>query len=606
MENNIPSSQEKMDIVFVGHVDHGKSTVIGRLLADTNSLPDGKLEQVKQTCALNQEPFEYSYLIDALKDERAQSITIDAARVFFKTQKRHYIIIDAPGHIEFIKNMVTGAARAEAAVLVIDANEGVQENSRRHGYLLGMLGINQIIVVVNKMDMVDYDETVYRNIENEYTKYLNQIGLVPKCFIPISGKEGINLTNLSHMTTWFKGEPLLETLDSFKKLKTDTEKPFRLPVQDIYKFTTYGDGRRIVAGTVLSGKSKIGDKLTFYPSGKNSHIKSIEEYDGPSPTSISTTQAVGITLTEQIYITRGEVACLENEPAPYISPRFKASMFWLGKNSMELGKEYVLKLGTTRVSAKIETINKIINADKLDNKMKNQIDQNDVAEVVFELDRPIAYDTSDSLSDLSRFVILDNYHIWGGGIVLESLPDKDNELREDVYTRNQRWIHGKISPRDRAERFNQNSGLVIITGNPSSGRKKLAGMLENQLFTEGKYTYYLGLGNVKYGLSLDLMGGNSKSQSEQIRRIAELAYMFLDAGILLILTGIEFTEDDLDIFRTVVGYNKINVVWCGDEITTDIENYLHVPSDELFEKTVIRIKKILQKDGYIFQPRLES
>ena len=189
--------QEKMDIVFVGHVDHGKSTVIGRLLADTNSLPKGKLDQVKLNCEQNNEPFEYAYLIDALKDERAQSITIDSARVFFNSKNRHYIIIDAPGHIEFIKNMVTGAARAEAAVLVIDAHEGIQENSRRHGYLLGMLGIKQILVLVNKMDLVDYDQKIYENIQREFTEYLNEINIQPKAFIPVSGKEGINLNHLS-------------------------------------------------------------------------------------------------------------------------------------------------------------------------------------------------------------------------------------------------------------------------------------------------------------------------------------------------------------------------------------------------------------------------
>ena len=188
-------AQEKMDIVFVGHVDHGKSTVIGRLLADTHSLPEGKLEQVRLSCERNSKPFEYAYLIDALKDERAQNITIDSARVFFKSDKRHYIIIDAPGHIEFIKNMVTGASRAEAAVLVIDAHEGIQENSRRHGYLLWMLGIKQIVVLVNKMDLVNYQKDVYDSIQTEYDKYLHELGIKPICYIPVSGREGDNIVS---------------------------------------------------------------------------------------------------------------------------------------------------------------------------------------------------------------------------------------------------------------------------------------------------------------------------------------------------------------------------------------------------------------------------
>ena len=185
--------REDMNIVIVGHVDHGKSTLIGRLLADTGTLPQGKLEQVKETCRRNSKPFEYAFLLDALKDERSQGITIDTARSFFKTDKRKYIIIDAPGHIEFLKNMITGASRAEAALLVIDAKEGIRENSRRHGYMLSMLGISQIVVLVNKMDLVDYDKKIYDDIVSEYSEFLNKINITPMMFIPISAMQGDNI-----------------------------------------------------------------------------------------------------------------------------------------------------------------------------------------------------------------------------------------------------------------------------------------------------------------------------------------------------------------------------------------------------------------------------
>jgi len=204
-----------MNIVIAGHVDHGKSTVTGRLLADTNSLPQGKLEEVKERCARNAKVFEYAFLIDALKDEQSQGITIDTARVFFKTKKRDYIILDAPGHIEFLKNMVTGASRAEAALLIIDAQEGIKENSRRHGYILSMLGIKQLSVVVNKMDLVSYNENIFERIVKDYSHFLSDININPLCFIPVSGIKGTNISKNNKDLAWYKGGTLVDVLDGF-------------------------------------------------------------------------------------------------------------------------------------------------------------------------------------------------------------------------------------------------------------------------------------------------------------------------------------------------------------------------------------------------------
>ena len=267
--NNIDKlSKQQMNIVVIGHVDHGKSTVIGRLMADTDSLPQGKLEDVKNRCAKNARPFEYAFLLDALKDEQSQGITIDSARCFFRSKKREYIIIDAPGHIEFLKNMISGAARAEAALLVIDAKEGVRENSRRHGYLLGILGIKQVAVCVNKMDIVSYSQEVFESIKNEYLKFLGQIGIEPTDFIPLSAREGDNITGISDNMPWYRGRTVLETVDNFTKEPEPINKPFRFPVQDIYKFTEAGDDRRIVAGRIETGSIKVGDDVVFLPSGQ--------------------------------------------------------------------------------------------------------------------------------------------------------------------------------------------------------------------------------------------------------------------------------------------------------------------------------------------------
>ncbi len=606
VENNFEvETQEKMDIVFVGHVDHGKSTVIGRLLADTGTLPEGKLEQVRESCERNSKPFEYAYLIDALKDERAQSITIDSARVFFKSQKRHYIIIDAPGHIEFIKNMVTGASRAEAAVLVIDALEGIQENSRRHGYLLWMLGIKQIVVLVNKMDLVDYKQEVFDSICAEYNGFLREIGVQPLCYIPVSGRMGDNVASLSENTPWYEGYTVLTALDSFEKAKPLTDKPFRMPVQDIYKFTLFGDNRRIVAGTVSSGTMRVGDELVFYPSGKSSIVKSIETFSAPVKDKASSGEAIGFTLNEQIYIRRGQIAARADEPAPKVATRLRVSLFWLGKHPMLPKKQYILKLGTARVKAQIETIHRIIDASDYSTlNDKNQIEHHDVAECTLALSHPLAVDLSETMTDTSRFVIVDDYEIWGGGIVLEAIEDESAELLEEVVNRDRKWIKSTVTMSQRAERYNQRPTLLIVTGQKGIGRKPFASTLERQLFENGKYVYYLGIGSFLYGVGADLKRQNpGDNWHEHIRRMAEAAHLFLDAGMILIMTAVELTQDDLKVFKTIINPNQIETIWIGDQVTTDINYDLQVMGgEENLERSVVQVKRMLQDHGIIFSP----
>lgn len=272
-----------MNIVVVGHVDHGKSTVIGHLLADTDSLPKGKLDAIRESCKRNSKPFEYAFLLDALKNEQSQGITIDTCRCFFKTEKRRYIIIDAPGHIEFLKNMVTGASRAEAALMVIDASHGVEENTRRHGYYLSMLGIRQIAVLVNKMDLIGYDQNKYETICQEYTAFLKEIGIVPKTFIPVSARVGDNIAAPSAEMPWYQGMTVLQALDSFENIQPSHQLPFRMSVQGVYKFTAGGDSRRIIAGTVDSGVLHTGDEVVFYPSGKHTRVKDFEVFNAAPP-----------------------------------------------------------------------------------------------------------------------------------------------------------------------------------------------------------------------------------------------------------------------------------------------------------------------------------
>lgn len=593
--------KEDMNIVFAGHVDHGKSTIVGRLLADTHSLPEGKLEQVKENCKHNSKPFEYAFLLDALKDEQAQGITIDAARCFFQTGKRRYIIIDAPGHIEFLKNMVTGASRAEAALLVIDANEGVRENSKRHGYMLSMLGIKQVAVLVNKMDLVDYSEDTFNVIVKEYTQFLKQINIEAETFIPVSGMMGDNVAFSSEKMAWYKGKNVLEQLDAFRIEKQPEDLPFRMSVQDVYKFTRDGDNRRIVSGTVDTGKIAVGDHVIFYPSGKASTLKTIEEFNREPQTKKTAGEHAGFTLEEQIYISRGEIATRNGEPKPKISSRIRTKLFWLGRQPMLTDKEYYIKIGSQKVRARLEKIHTVLDASTLERSEKRQIDRHDVAEITLKTEKAIAFDLSKDMAITSRFVIVDDYEIAGGGIITEAEEDQQKWIRDKVIQRNTKWIQSDIPKERRAEKYSQKASLILITGERESGRKGLARELEQRLFEDGKYVYYLGLGSILYGVDADIKEeGKQTNREEHLRRMAEIAHIMLDSGVILIVTAIELMQAEINLVQTIIGDFFVETIWTGDCITTDVVPDIQIQSDCISPEAVNSIKTSLQEKGIIF------
>lgn len=592
--------KEDMNIVIVGHVDHGKSTLMGRLLADTGSLPEGKLEQVKETCRRNSKPFEYAFLLDALKDEQSQGITIDTARCFFKTEKRDYIILDVPGHIEFLKNMITGASRAEAALLMIDAKEGVQENSRRHAYMLSMLGIRQIAVVINKMDLVDYDQNVFERVKDEYLEFLQKINITPKFVLPASSFMGENIVKHSDKMPWYDGLCILEVLDAFECEEDKEKQPFRMPVQDVYKFTRNGDDRRIVAGTIETGTIHAGQEVIFYPSGKRSHIKNIEVFNADPIETGKPNMAIGFTMVEQIYITRGELMSIAGEPAPQTGSRIAANLFWLGKKDLVPGKTYYLKIGAEKVKMELECVKGVINSSNLSStEEKNQVRRNEVAECILRTDKPIAFDLVSDIAGTSRFVIVDNYKIAGGGIITAAMEDEEKELREGRMLRNLKWEVSEVTVDQRTEHYAQKPNLLILTGPEETGKKKLAKLLERDLLNRGRFVYYMGIGSYLYGVGADTKKASVQDHTEQIRRFAEVANLMLDAGMILIVTATDLTQSDYKIFKTVLE-REFEVVWVGKEITTDLSPDLQLPDQE-YEMNIARLKNMLKDAGTIFR-----
>src|SRR6516165_4449082 len=314
LEVNAAFCRPLVRIVIVGHVDHGKSTLIGRLLAETGSLPDGKLAQLEAVSARRGMPFELSFLLDALQTERDQGITIDTSQIRFRTPSRDFVLIDAPGHTEFLRNMITGAAQADAALLLVDAVEGVREQTLRHAYLLHLLGIRQVAVLINKMDRVGFDEGRFQDIEAEITAHLASFGLKPAAVIPISARHGDGVVARTQGIAWYRGPTVIEALDRFAPAQPATALPLRLPVQAVYKF----DDRRIVAGRLQSGRIAVGDEIAVAPSGRRAVVRSIEAWPvrDRGPQEAGAGESVGITLDRELFIVRGDVIALPDNPAP--------------------------------------------------------------------------------------------------------------------------------------------------------------------------------------------------------------------------------------------------------------------------------------------------
>lgn len=563
-----PDAQKARDllrIVIVGHVDHGKSTLVGRLFHDTGSLPDGKYESIKAMCERRGVPFEYAFLMDALQAERDQGITIDTSQIWFKTEARDYTIIDAPGHKEFLKNMITGAAQSDAALLIIDAAEGVREQSRRHGYLLHLMGVRQVAVAVNKMDMVDYEEEQFRLIEEEYRAYLKSIDVEPTFVIPVSAREGDNIASQSSNMPWYKGPNIVKALDSFLPNAPLVDQALRFPVQDVYKF----DQRRIIAGRIESGRLNVGDKLVFSPSNKTARVESIEHWtardDFTPPTEAAAGESVGITLDEQIFVERGELISHEKD-APIETDVFRARLFWLAHEPLTAGKTYKLKLGTFEAPVTVQKVDRIIDTSDLSNSDSEMVERNQVAEVTIRARRMLALDEFTDNGRTGRFVLVDKYDIAGGGIIsMEGYADQRG-LITSKSTNITRVEHG-VAAIDRARRNGHKGGVLWLTGLSGAGKSTLAVALEQKLFEKGYATYVLDGDNVRHGLNANL-GFSPEDRAENIRRVGEVAGLFQRAGMLAITSFISPYRSDRDRARAAAGdgfheiYVKADVETC--------------------------------------------
>lgn len=556
-------SAEKLAIVIVGHVDHGKSTLIGRLFHDTGSLPEGKLEQIRAACEAEGMEFEFAFLLDALLEEQAQNITIDTTRLPFRTAQREYVIIDAPGHKEFLKNMVTGAASAAAAILLVDAQEGVREQSRRHAYLLSLLGIGQVLVAVNKMDLVGYSQERFEAVRAELGGFLSKLGIVPRAFLPISAKRGDNIASPSPAMPWHQGPTVLGALDALEAPARDTDGPLRFVLQDIYRF----DERRILAGRVESGVLRVGDELVFWPDGKTSRVKSFETWGPrPAPAELPAGASAAITLEEQIFVERGQIGAHAGR-GPYEGREFHASVFWMGREPLTVDKSFILKVGTQSVEARLVEITRVLDSATLEPVAagRGAIGRHEAADVRIRARRPIAFDRYDHVPSTGRFVIMEGRRIGGGGIIRDTgyAPERPRVASDNIT-----WTVSPVTREDRARLLGHRGAVIWLTGLSGSGKSTLATGLDWALHRRGVASTILDGDNLRHGLCSNL-GFSPEDRSENIRRAGETAKLMAEAGLVVICSLISPFRADRQRVREI----------CAREGVPFAEVFVNAPLD---------------------------
>jgi len=402
-----------LSFVIVGHIDHGKSTLIGRLLYDTDSLPPDKIEEIKKASAGQGKRIEFAYLLDHLEEERKQGITIDTTQVFFKTNKRRYVIIDAPGHVEFVKNMITGTSQAEAAVLIVDVTKGVQEQTKRHSYMLSLLGLHQVVVVLNKMDLADFSQERFDVVKKDVAEWLKSIDIESTIYIPISAIDGDNVAARSENMNWYAGPTFLESLDTLQNRRPAEDKPLLFPIQDVYKV---GD-KRINVGRVESGIIAKGDQIKVLPPGQMTKVNSIEKFLEDTDKAVAS-ECIGITTVDSVFLDRGDIVCLPGaEPA--LTDEIAASIFWMTKQDLAKDQKLTIRCATQETNCKIESIIKRINSSSLEVIEENAkvLKNLEVAEVIIKTKKPVAIKDFNDVQELGRFVLVQDENICAGGII---------------------------------------------------------------------------------------------------------------------------------------------------------------------------------------------
>ncbi len=535
-----------MPIVIVGHVDHGKSTLVGRLLHDTGSLPEEKVAQMRAISAKRGLEIEWSFLLDSLQVERDQGITLDTTQVWFHTARRRYVVIDAPGHKEFLRNMLSGAASADAAVLVVDAGVGLGEQTRRHAHILELIGLRQVAVAVNKMDLIGYDAAKFSALAEEIRAFLAGLRIEPAAIIPLSARHGDNVAAASARMDWYTGPTLVEAIDLFRARASLSDQPLRLPVQDLYR----RDDRRIVVGRIESGALRVGDALRFAPLGTIARVARIETWNNVAPKLTAVAgESVALTLDDEIFVERGHIASTPDW-SPTETNVIAARVIWLDAEGLTAGRRLTLRIATARHEVVVEAIERVFDTQDSSSQEGERVERNGVAVVRLRSRSRMAVDSFVDNPRTGRGVLLDGYRVVGGCVVERAVENQATLVAPAP----------SVALAERAGVAGHAGGVLWLTGLSGSGKSTLAMGLMRRLFESGRQVYVLDGDTLRQGLNRDL-GFSPADRSENIRRTAEVARLFADAGFIVIAALISPAAADRQAARQIVGegFHEIHV-----------------------------------------------
>ena len=510
-----------------GSVDDGKSTLIGRLLYDSKMIFEDQmaaLEADSKKVGTQGGEIDFALLVDGLAAEREQGITIDVAYRFFSTDTRKFIVADTPGHEQYTRNMVTGASTADAAIILIDARKGVLTQTRRHSYLVSLLGIRHVVLAINKMDLVGWSQEVFDAILAEYHDFAAQIGIKAFTAIPMSALKGDNITEASDKAPWYKGPPLLPHLESLDVEDDLREKPFRMPVQWVNRPDLDFRG---FSGLIATGTIAPGDRVKVLPSGRESTVARIVTMTGDLPRAVAG-QSVTITLTDEIDISRGDVLSIAGQP-PEVADQFEATIVWMDDEAMLPGRPYLMKIGTRMVGASITEPKYKVNVNTLEHLAAKRLELNEIGVCNLSLDAPIAFDAYQDNHTLGGFILVDRIsnRTVGAGMLHFALRRSQN-----IH-----WQATDVSKASRAAQKGQKGRVVWLTGLSGAGKSTIANLVEKRMQADGRHTYLLDGDNVRHGLNKDL-GFTEEDRVENIRRVAEVSKLMVDAGLIVLVSFI--------------------------------------------------------------------
>jgi bifunctional enzyme CysN/CysC len=539
----LKAHEQKSLLRFItcGSVDDGKSTLIGRLLYESKMIFEDQLEALEadsKKVGTQGGELDFALLVDGLAAEREQGITIDVAYRFFSTDRRKFIVADTPGHEQYTRNMVTGASTADVAVILIDARKGVLTQTRRHSYLVSLIGIRKVVLAINKMDLVDFSRQAFDAIVEEYRAFAAQIGLTDITPIPLSALRGDNMLERSARTPWHSGPTLMGYLETVEIEDDLQSKPFRLPVQWVNRPNQEFRG---FAGTIASGVVRVGDAIRALPSGRQSHVARIVTFDGDLQSAVAG-QSVTLTLADEIDVSRGDVLSATASP-PAVADQFQATIIWMHDEPMLPGRPYLLKVGTRTVTASITTPKYKVNVNTLEHLAAKQLDLNEIGVCNISLDRPIAFDPYTDNREMGGFILIDKLSndTVGAGLLSFALRRAEN-----IH-----WQALDVNKHARAGLKGQRACVLWFTGLSGAGKSTVANLVEKRLHALGRHTYILDGDNIRHGLNKDL-GFTDADRVENIRRVAEVTKLMVDAGLIVLVSFISPFRSERRLARELV------------------------------------------------------